>query len=92
MGKNKLYNALETMTFLGIDCDYKGLSLCNLAHFSQTRGMLKRKYQVDCDTAEVRFSQIYSHYETAIDKFVALYSSIKAKEQKLREMNEARHA
>lgn len=83
--RSPLYKSLETMTWLGIDVNYGKLSLCNLAHYSMTRNMLDRKYQVDCDTAKIRFSKIYHRYEDAIDKFIGIYSALKTDEMKLQE-------
>jgi len=81
--KSDLHKALDTMTRLGIDVEYGPLTLCNLGHFSITRNILERKFQVDCDSAEIRFTQMYNNYYTAIDKFISLYAALKSKEMQL---------
>lgn len=81
--KSKLHDSLSLNLYLGIDVNYGHISLCNLAHYCQTRNMLERKYQVHSDDARCRFSAVYVNPETAIDKFVALFNVIKAKETNL---------
>lgn len=78
--KSKLHEALGLMLYLGIDAQYGQVSLCNLAKHCITRNVLERKYQVDSDDARFRYSGIYSNPQTAIDKFVVIYNSLRAKE------------
>lgn len=79
----ELRRSIETMVKYGMDVTYGQLSLCNLAHFNITRNYLDRKYQVDCNSAEVRFSNIYANLAYAIDKYIILYHVLKSKEAKL---------
>lgn len=80
--KSQLHQAVELCLYLGIDLEYGKLNLCNLAHFSITRNALERKYQVDCDNANCRFSEIYSNPKVAADKYILLFNTIRSKELK----------
>ncbi len=56
--------------------DYKGLTICDLSHFSESRRFLKKKYQVDVHKAKIEWSSLYDDVDTAVDKFMLLYGQM----------------
>lgn len=80
--KSRLYTTLETALFLGMEVNYRGLSICDLGTHCITRQNLPRRYQVDCNSGGIHFSAIYYDYDRACDKFCALFGVLKDNEGK----------
>ena len=63
----------------GHTVDFGRLTICDLGNFSATRKSLKRRYQVECTDARLRFSEIYETLELAVDKFCGIRAVLIAK-------------
>lgn len=58
----------------GFSVSYKKLTVADISDVQQ---VIKRKYQVHCDHANVKFTQLYSDPVVAVNKFMELYRKVR---------------
>ena len=72
MNKSKLFHSVKNVIEQGCSIEFGQLCISNLSDYVQTRVEMDRKYQVECNDARMRWSEIYYKLDVAVDKFLAI--------------------
>lgn len=78
--KNK--DAITQLVNSGYDVDFKRLSICNIGNYVQMRGSMPRRFQVEIQSSQISFSEVYADLDVAVDKFIALRNLLCSKKSK----------
>ena len=73
-----LFKAIKELIISGHSVDFGRLTICDLGEEVQTRRGMKKLYQVECNDARYRYTEIYSNLNVAIDKFMAIRGILNA--------------
>lgn len=74
MNRSKLFYSVKNAVEQGCAVEFGQLCICDLGDYVQTRKQMERRYQVECNDARMRWSEVYYKLDVALDKFLAIRS------------------